>query len=60
MPDVRTQTLLTGSRMKDYVKEIRSLKQAKYQRTYLRKKQASKRMVKRIVKDTLEKQKKSP
>ena len=60
MPDVHTQTLLTGSRIENCAKEIRRLRQAKYQRKYLQKKRASKRMVKRMVKDTLEKQKKSP
>ena len=52
MPDVHTQTLLTGSRIDDFAKEIRRLKKAKRQRKWLQKKQASKRMVERIVKDT--------
>ena len=56
MPDVHTQTLLTGSRIEDFAKEIRRLKKAKRQRKWWQKKQA----VKRIVKDTLQKQKKSP
>ena len=60
MPDVHTQTLLTGSRIEDFAKEIRRLKKAKRQRKWLQKKQASKRMVERIVKDTLQNQKKSP
>ena len=60
MPDVHTQTLLTGSRIEEFAKEIRRLKKAKRQRKWCQKKQASKRMVERIVKDTLQKQKKSP
>ena len=61
MPDVHTQTWLTGSRIEDFAKEIRRLKKAKRQRKWWQKKQASNRMVERsIVKDTLQKQKKSP
>ena len=60
MPDVHTQTLLTGSRIEDFAKEIRRLKKAKRQRKCLQKKQTIKRMVERIGKDTLQKQKKSP
>ena len=37
MPDVHTQTLLIGNRIEDFAKEIRSLKQAKYNRKYLQK-----------------------
>ena len=59
MPDVHTQTLLTGSRIEDFAKEIRRLKKAKRQRKWRQKKQASNRMVERIVKNTLQKQKQS-
>ena len=56
MPDVHTQTLLTGNRIEDFAKENRRLKHANNQRKY----DMVKRMVKREVKDTLHKQKKSP
>ena len=60
MPDVHTQTLMTGKRIEDCAKEIRRLKKAKRQRKWLQKRQARKRMGERIVKGTLQKQKKSP
>ena len=45
MPDVHTQTPMTGNRIETALKEIRSLKNAKHQRTYMKKKSANKRMV---------------
>ena len=45
MPDVHTQTLMTGKRIMTVSQEIRKLKQAKYQRTYEKKKGAAKRIV---------------
>ena len=52
MPDVHTQTLLTGSRIEEFAKEIHRLNHGKCQRKYLQKQQASNRMVERIVKGT--------
>ena len=60
MPDVHTQTLLTGSRIEDVWGEFRRLQSARRQRRYAKKKQSDKRMVERIVKATLQKQKNSP
>ena len=48
MPDVPTQTQLTGNRIETVLEEIRSLKQAKYQRTYMKKQRANKRMVDQV------------
>ena len=45
MPDVHTQTPMTGNRIETVLKEIRSLKQAKYCRAYQKKKRANQRMV---------------
>ena len=50
MPDVHTQTFLTGSRIEDLARENRLAKRAKYQRTYKKKQKASNSMVNRIVK----------
>ena len=49
MPHVHTQTQLTVGRIGDVLKELRALKQSKYQRTYSNNKLASNRMVERIV-----------
>ena len=49
MPDMRTQTRLTGNRIEKALEYFRVLKQAKNNRTYQKKKRASKRMVERIV-----------
>ena len=48
MPDVHTQTPMTGNRIETVLKEIRSLKRAKYQRTYMKKLRANKRMVDQV------------
>ena len=45
MPDVHTQTPMTGNRIETVLKDIHSLKNAKYQRAYMKKKSANKRMV---------------
>ena len=44
MPDVPTQTQLTGNRIETALKEMGRLRQAKYQRTYEKKRRANKRM----------------
>ena len=48
MPDVHTQTPMTGNRIDTVLKEIRRLKHAKNQRTYRKKKSANKRMVDQV------------
>ena len=48
MPDVHTQTPMTGNRIETVLKEIRALKQAKYNRTYGKKRRANKRMVDQV------------
>ena len=48
MPDVHTQTPMTGNRIDTVLKEIRRLKHAKNQRTYKKKKSANKRMVDQV------------
>ena len=48
MPDVHTQTLMTGKRIKTVSQEIRKLKQATYQRTWRKKKGATKRIVDQV------------
>ena len=48
MPDVHTQTWLTGNRIETVWKEIRALKQAKYNRTYQKKRRANKRIVDQV------------
>ena len=45
MPDVPTQTQLTGNRIETVWKEIARLRQAKYNRTSANKKRANKRIV---------------
>ena len=45
MPDVHTQTPMTGNRIETVLKDIRSLKHAKYQRTYMNKLRANQRIV---------------
>ena len=48
MPDVHTQTPMTGNRIETVLKYIHSLKNAKYQRAYMNKKSANKRMVDQV------------
>ena len=48
MPDVHTQTPMTGNRIETVLKEIRSLKNAKRQRAYMKKWRANKRMVDQV------------
>ena len=48
MPDVHTQTPMTGNRIETVLKEIRALKQAKYNRTYQKKRRANKRIVDQV------------
>ena len=48
MPDVHTQTPMTGNRIETVLEEIRKLKQAKYQRTYGKKRRANKRIVDQV------------
>ena len=45
MPDVPTQTQLTGNRIETVWKEMDRLRQAKYKRTYEKKMRANKRIV---------------
>ena len=45
MPDVPTQTQLTGNRIETVWKEMGRLRQAKYKRTYEKKMRANKRIV---------------
>ena len=45
MPDVHTQTLMTGKRIETVSQEIRKLKHANNTRTYRKKKGATKRIV---------------
>ena len=48
MPDVHTQTPMAGNRIETVLKEIRALKQAKYNRTYQKKMRANKRIVDQV------------
>ena len=48
MPDVHTQTQMSGNRIETVLQEIRELKQAKYNRTYKKKKGATKRIVDQV------------
>ena len=48
MPDVHTQTPMTGNRIETVLKETRRLKHAKSQRTYKKKDNANKRMVDQV------------
>ena len=48
MPDVHTQTLMTGNRIETVWKEHGALKNAKRQRTYKKKKRATKRIVDQV------------
>ena len=48
MPDVHTQTPMTGNRIETVLKDIRALNQAKCQRTYNKKERANKRMVDQV------------
>ena len=72
MPDVHTQTLMTGKRIETVTQEIRKLRQAKYTRTYKKKvtkkkngatkrivDQVGKHMAEHIVEDTLQRQQKA-
>ena len=52
MPDVPTQTPMTGNRIETVLKELGRLKQAKYSRTYENKKRAKKRMADQVGKRT--------
>ena len=54
MPDVHTQTPMTGNRIETVLKEIRSLKNAKLQRAYRKKKRANQRMVDQVGKRMVE------
>ena len=49
MPDVHTQTLMTGNRIETVLQDIRKLKQAKYTRTYKKKRHEKMRKAGRIV-----------
>ena len=44
MPDVHTQTPMTGNRIDTVLKELRRLRRVKYDKTYHQKKRANKRM----------------
>ena len=48
MPDVHTQTLMTGNRIETVSQEIRKLKQNKYNRTAYKKKKGAKRIVDQV------------
>ena len=48
MPDVHTQTLMTGKRIETVSQEIRKLRQAKYTRTDKKEKGATKRIVDQV------------
>ena len=48
MPDVHTQTWLTGNRIEAVWNEHGALRQSKYQRTYNKKKRATKRIVDQV------------
>ena len=48
MPDVHTQTPMTGNRIETVLKEIRALKNANHNRTHQRKQRANKRMVDQV------------
>ena len=45
MPDVHTQTSMTGNRIETVLNDLRVLKNAKYQRAFMKKRRANKRMV---------------
>ena len=49
MPDVHTQTLMTGNRIETVLQDIRKLKNAKFQRTYKKKRRETMRKAGRIV-----------
>ena len=48
MPDVQTQTLMAGKKIKAVSQNILKLKKAEYQRTYRKKKGATKRIVDQV------------
>ena len=48
MPDVHTQTPMTGNRIDTVLKELGRLRRAKYNRTYGKKRRANKRMVDQV------------
>ena len=52
MPDVHTQTPMTGNRIETVLKEYHRLKHAKNQRAYKKKKSANKRMADQVGKRT--------
>ena len=49
MPDVHTQTLMTGNRIETVLQDISKLRQAKYNRTYMKKRRETMRKAGRIV-----------
>ena len=49
MPDVHTQTLMTGNRIETVLQNYSKLRQAKNNRTYMKKKRATMRKAGRIV-----------
>ena len=51
MPDVHTQTPMAGNRIEKALEALRTLRQAKYNRTYKKKRAAIKRIGKRVVGD---------
>ena len=48
MPDVHTQTPMTGNRIETVLNDLRVLKNAKYQRAFMKKRRANKRMVDQV------------
>ena len=48
MPDVHTQTLMTGNRIETVLQDISKLRQAKYNRTQHQKRRANKRMADQV------------
>ena len=48
MPDVHTQTPMTGNRIETVLKELGRLRQAKYNRTQHQKRRANKRMADQV------------
>ena len=49
MPDVHTQTLMTGNRIETVLQDISKLRQAKYNITYMKKRRETMRKAGRIV-----------
>ena len=48
MPDVHTQTPMTGNRIETVLKDLRVLRNAKYNRTFKKKRRANKRIVDQV------------